>query len=166
MDVIDLNCDMGESFGAWTMGSDAEMLKIVSSANVASRLASVFALPATVLEARTDTDKRPRRMPTATRCACSSSTSNVTVRFCVSCVAGAFLFGAAETNCASTATTRTFDSTVCALIRRRVTGLRPGAGRRDAGTLSRAGTTVFGLAVISALSYPTAGSCSTRCPRR
>ena len=35
MDVIDLNCDMGESFGAWTMGSDAEMLKIVSSANVA-----------------------------------------------------------------------------------------------------------------------------------
>jgi len=35
MDVIDLNCDMGESFGAWTMGSDAEMLAIVSSANVA-----------------------------------------------------------------------------------------------------------------------------------
>ena len=35
MDAIDLNCDMGESFGAWTMGSDAEMLKIVSSANVA-----------------------------------------------------------------------------------------------------------------------------------
>src|SRR5258708_39521002 len=35
MDVIDLNCDMGESFGAWTMGSDAVMLKIVSSANVA-----------------------------------------------------------------------------------------------------------------------------------
>jgi UPF0271 protein len=35
MDVIDLNCDMGESFGAWTMGSDAEMLKIVSSANIA-----------------------------------------------------------------------------------------------------------------------------------
>ncbi len=35
MDAIDLNCDMGESVGAWTMGSDAEMLKIVSSANVA-----------------------------------------------------------------------------------------------------------------------------------
>jgi 5-oxoprolinase (ATP-hydrolysing) subunit A len=35
MDSIDLNCDMGESFGAWTMGSDAEMLKIVTSANVA-----------------------------------------------------------------------------------------------------------------------------------
>ena len=35
MDIIDLNCDMGESFGAWTMGSDAEMLKIVTSANVA-----------------------------------------------------------------------------------------------------------------------------------
>jgi len=35
MDVIDLNCDMGESFGAWTMGNDVEMLKIVTSANVA-----------------------------------------------------------------------------------------------------------------------------------
>ena len=35
MDSIDLNCDMGESFGAWTMGSDTEMLDIVSSANVA-----------------------------------------------------------------------------------------------------------------------------------
>jgi UPF0271 protein len=35
MDAIDLNCDMGESWGAWTMGSDAEMLAIVSSANVA-----------------------------------------------------------------------------------------------------------------------------------
>src|SRR5947208_2798837 len=35
MDVIDLNCDMGESFGAWTMRSDADMLKIVSSATVA-----------------------------------------------------------------------------------------------------------------------------------
>ncbi len=32
---IDLNCDMGESFGAWTMGSDLEMLDIVSSANIA-----------------------------------------------------------------------------------------------------------------------------------
>lgn len=32
---VDLNCDMGESFGAWKMGSDAEMLEIVSSANVA-----------------------------------------------------------------------------------------------------------------------------------
>jgi UPF0271 protein len=35
MDAIDLNCDMGESFGAWKMGSDEEMLKIVTSANVA-----------------------------------------------------------------------------------------------------------------------------------
>ena len=32
---IDINCDMGESFGAWAKGDDAEMLKIVSSANVA-----------------------------------------------------------------------------------------------------------------------------------
>ncbi|HEY0178669.1 MAG TPA: 5-oxoprolinase subunit PxpA, partial [Dokdonella sp.] len=32
---IDLNCDLGESFGAWTMGDDAAVMPYVSSANVA-----------------------------------------------------------------------------------------------------------------------------------
>lgn len=32
---IDLNCDMGESFGPWKMGFDEEMMKHISSANVA-----------------------------------------------------------------------------------------------------------------------------------
>ncbi|MBM7579180.1 LamB/YcsF family protein [Jeotgalibacillus terrae] len=32
---IDLNCDMGESFGAYQMGNDAEVLKYVTSANIA-----------------------------------------------------------------------------------------------------------------------------------
>ncbi|WP_341476690.1 LamB/YcsF family protein [Pelagivirga sediminicola] len=32
---MDLNADLGESWGAWTMGHDAEMLDIVTSANVA-----------------------------------------------------------------------------------------------------------------------------------
>ena len=32
---IDLNCDMGESFGAWTFGNDVELIKCVSSVNVA-----------------------------------------------------------------------------------------------------------------------------------
>lgn len=32
---INLNADLGESFGAWSMGADEEMLKIVGSANVA-----------------------------------------------------------------------------------------------------------------------------------
>ena len=32
---MDLNSDLGESLGAWTMGDDAAMLSIVSSANVA-----------------------------------------------------------------------------------------------------------------------------------
>ncbi|TFD99992.1 LamB/YcsF family protein [Jeotgalibacillus sp. R-1-5s-1] len=32
---IDLNCDMGESFGAWQMGNDEEILASVSSANIA-----------------------------------------------------------------------------------------------------------------------------------
>ncbi len=35
MKTIDLNCDMGESFGAWTMGQDADVLQYVSSANIA-----------------------------------------------------------------------------------------------------------------------------------
>jgi UPF0271 protein len=32
---VDLNCDMGEGFGAWKMGDDAAMLDIVTSANIA-----------------------------------------------------------------------------------------------------------------------------------
>lgn len=35
MPTVDLNADMGESFGPWTMGDDAALLKIVSSANIA-----------------------------------------------------------------------------------------------------------------------------------
>lgn len=35
MFAIDLNCDMGESFGAWTMGSDAALMDYVSSVNIA-----------------------------------------------------------------------------------------------------------------------------------
>lgn len=35
MHAIDINSDLGESFGAWRMGEDAQMLSIVSSANVA-----------------------------------------------------------------------------------------------------------------------------------
>jgi UPF0271 protein len=35
MTTIDLNSDLGESYGQWTMGDDAAMLAIVSSANVA-----------------------------------------------------------------------------------------------------------------------------------
>ena len=33
--MVDLNSDMGESFGAWTMGDDASLLEVVSSANIA-----------------------------------------------------------------------------------------------------------------------------------
>jgi 5-oxoprolinase (ATP-hydrolysing) subunit A len=35
MPHVDLNSDLGESFGAWTMGDDAAMLPLVSSANLA-----------------------------------------------------------------------------------------------------------------------------------
>jgi 5-oxoprolinase (ATP-hydrolysing) subunit A len=35
MSVIDINCDMGESFGAYQLGTDEEILKYVTSANIA-----------------------------------------------------------------------------------------------------------------------------------
>jgi UPF0271 protein len=35
MPTIDLNCDMGESFGAYTIGADAEVMASITSANVA-----------------------------------------------------------------------------------------------------------------------------------
>lgn len=35
MKVIDINCDMGESFGAYKLGQDEEILKYVTSANIA-----------------------------------------------------------------------------------------------------------------------------------
>jgi len=35
MKTIDLNCDMGESFGAWKMGADAEVMPFITSANIA-----------------------------------------------------------------------------------------------------------------------------------
>ena len=35
MPSIDLNCDLGESFGAYTIGMDAEILPYVTSANIA-----------------------------------------------------------------------------------------------------------------------------------
>jgi len=33
--TIDLNCDMGESYGAWRMGQDAEVMPWITSANIA-----------------------------------------------------------------------------------------------------------------------------------
>lgn len=33
--TADINCDMGESFGAWTMGADAEVMPNITSANIA-----------------------------------------------------------------------------------------------------------------------------------
>ena len=33
--IIDLNCDMGESYGRWTLGADEEIMPNITSANVA-----------------------------------------------------------------------------------------------------------------------------------
>src|SRR5262252_8002009 len=35
MKNIDLNCDLGESFGNWEMGHDAEMIELATSVNIA-----------------------------------------------------------------------------------------------------------------------------------
>ncbi|WP_409289841.1 LamB/YcsF family protein [Peribacillus sp. SCS-37] len=35
MPIVDINCDIGESFGAYTLGRDAEILDYVTSANIA-----------------------------------------------------------------------------------------------------------------------------------
>jgi len=35
MKTIDLNCDMGESYGAWKMGADAGVMPYITSANIA-----------------------------------------------------------------------------------------------------------------------------------
>ena len=36
MKRIDLNCDMGESYGAWKMGADELMMPLITSANIAA----------------------------------------------------------------------------------------------------------------------------------
>jgi UPF0271 protein len=33
--VVDLNCDVGEGYGAWTIGADRELMSVITSANVA-----------------------------------------------------------------------------------------------------------------------------------
>jgi UPF0271 protein len=30
---IDVNCDLGESFGRWSLGHDAEVMRTITSAN-------------------------------------------------------------------------------------------------------------------------------------
>jgi len=35
MKQVDLNCDLGEGFGAWKMGFDEELMKYITSANIA-----------------------------------------------------------------------------------------------------------------------------------
>ena len=32
---IDINCDLGESFGVYTYGADTEMMPLITSANIA-----------------------------------------------------------------------------------------------------------------------------------
>jgi len=36
MKNLDLNCDMGESYGAWKMGADADIMPLITSANIAA----------------------------------------------------------------------------------------------------------------------------------
>lgn len=36
MKQVDLNCDLGESFGTYTIGQDEKVLPLISSANIAA----------------------------------------------------------------------------------------------------------------------------------
>jgi 5-oxoprolinase (ATP-hydrolysing) subunit A len=58
--VIDLNSDLGESFGAWTLGDDAAMLDLVTSANVAGGFHAGD--PATLLRTCRDAAERSVRI--------------------------------------------------------------------------------------------------------
>lgn len=33
--AVDINCDLGESFGAYTIGDDSAMMPVITSANIA-----------------------------------------------------------------------------------------------------------------------------------
>jgi UPF0271 protein len=41
--TFDINCDLGESFGNWSLGNDEEVMPLVTSANVACGIATVGA---------------------------------------------------------------------------------------------------------------------------
>ncbi len=58
--MIDLNSDLGESFGAWTLGDDAAMLDLVTSANVAGGFHAGD--PATLLRTCRDATARDVRI--------------------------------------------------------------------------------------------------------
>lgn len=60
MGMIDLNSDLGESFGAWTLGDDAAMLDLVTSANVAGGFHAGD--PATLLRTCRDATERDVRI--------------------------------------------------------------------------------------------------------
>ena len=42
---IDINCDMGESYGRWTLGHDEEVMPNITSANIACARASLEPAP-------------------------------------------------------------------------------------------------------------------------
>ena len=35
MNTLTLNCDLGESFGAWQMGNDSAVMPLIDAANIA-----------------------------------------------------------------------------------------------------------------------------------
>ena len=45
MKTVDLNCDLGEGFGAWEMGNDAAMIELATSVNVACFISEDTACP-------------------------------------------------------------------------------------------------------------------------
>ena len=48
MSTVDLNCDMGESFGAYRIGADDAVMPFITSANIACNAAMVAGSSSTI----------------------------------------------------------------------------------------------------------------------
>jgi hypothetical protein len=72
MKTVDLNCDLGESFGVWEMGNDAAMIDLATTVNIACGYhggdADVMRTTVELAKARglrpeIVRDREPRRLP-------------------------------------------------------------------------------------------------------
>ena len=71
MKTIDLNCDLGEGFGAWEMGNDAAMIELATSVNVACGFhagdADIMRQTVELAKARGVSRRRASRLPRPAR---------------------------------------------------------------------------------------------------
>ena len=73
--MVNINSDLGESFGPWVMGNDTEVLKIVRSANVACgfHASDPVVMMDTVQALRSRTASRSAPIPASPTCRASAA---------------------------------------------------------------------------------------------